>query len=239
MIDVVFLSHNRLAFTTESFRWLLKNTDWDLVDRLVVYDDASTDGTLDHLVDAIRATPVPVEIHSAAHGSPVAAMLDHLSRPGAPLFAKVDNDVCVPPGWLATMLDVLDRHFKVELLGMEAGMSGVAGRDGALFDGVYGVTPATNIGGIGVFRRSAFESRKPMRADGRYGFSEWQHTYRPGRAWITPDLPVCLLDRLPFEPWLSLSAEYVRRDWQRDWPCYDPQWMRWAWEWMAPEEAVA
>lgn len=240
MIDVVFLSWNRLVFTCASLATLIHNTDWAGVARLVMYDDSSDDGTREMLEGIAAACPARVELRSERLGSPVRTMQRHLDDPdAAPLFAKIDNDVLVPPGWLPAMLGVLERNPDVELLGMEAGMTKVAGRDGEPWDGVYGFEPATNVGGVGVFRRDAFTGRNPMRANGRFGFTEWQHTHDPVRGWITPDLPVPLLDRLPVEPWLSLSAEYVERGWQRPWGAYDPTWMKWAWEWIDKEEALA
>lgn len=235
-VDVVFMAWNRLEFTKASFSALASNTDWDRVRRLVVYDDGSEDGTRDWLEAALADFPADVVFRAERFGSPVSLMAVYLRRDDpAEVFAKIDSDVAVPPGWLGEMLAVLDRNPSVELLGMEAGMTRVAGRDGAPFDGVRTVEPSSHIGGVGLMRRSAFESRAGLAADGRNGFTEWQHTHRPARGWIAPDLPVVLLDRLPFDPWRSLSAEYVERGWQRPWPSWDPVWMRWAWEWFSTE----
>lgn len=240
MIDILFTAWNRLAFTTAAFTSLLENTDWQHVARLVVYDDGSEDGTREWLDGALRASPVPVVFRAERLGSPVAIMQCHINDPdAAPVFAKIDNDVCVPPGWLTATLDVLAQYPFLELLGMEAGMSGVAGRDGILFDGFYGVESASHIGGVGLFRTSAFHCRPAMKPDGRGGFTEWQHTYKPARGWITPDLPIVLLDRLPFEPWIALSREYVENGWQRPWPKWDPRWMEWAYTWFIDTEEAA
>jgi len=90
--------------------------------------------------------------------------------------------------------------------------------------------PVSHIGGIGVFRRSAFERfgrPVPNSADGRYGFTEWQwsaidRTYSGSfgtpmvKAFIDPPLPVFLLDHLPFEPWRSLSRRYETEGVQRN-----------------------
>jgi hypothetical protein len=130
------------------------------------------------------------------------------------------------------MLGVMRLHPELELLGMEAGMTEVAGRDGKPWDGIYGYEPATNIGGVGVMRSSAFEGRK-MKASGRYGFTEFQHHHNPVRGWIKPDLPIVLMDRLPMEPFASFSRQYVFHGWQRDWPKWEPEsMMEWAYEWI-------
>lgn len=238
-VEILYLAWNRRAFTEFSLDTLLANTDWSQVDRLVIYDDGSSDGTRELLDELLGRFPVETVLRAELGRGPVSIMRHYIATTDAEVFAKIDSDVCVPAGWLEAMLGVLDAHPDVELLGMEAGMSGVAGRKGALLDGVYGFEPATNIGGVGLMRTSAFTSRPSMRANGRGGFTEWQHTHKPVRGWITPDLPVALLDRLPFEPWLSLSAKYVREGWQRPWAPWDPRWMDWAYSWMAPAEAAA
>ena len=53
------------------------------------------------------------------------------------------------------------------------------------------------------------------------------------RAWIIPDLDVPQLDRLPFEPWLSLAEEYIENGWSRPWGKYEDKWMKPYWGWMA------
>jgi glycosyltransferase involved in cell wall biosynthesis len=240
MSEILYLAWNRLEFTRASLAFLLANTSWDLVDRLIVYDDGSEDGTRELLDELLPAFPVETVLRAEEGRGPVSIMRHHFATTDGDIVAKIDNDVAVPPGWLDHMLDVLAAYPEVELLGMEAGMTEVVGRDGdAAWDGVYRFEPATNIGGVGVMRTSAFASRPPLRPDGLYGFSEWQHTHQPTRGWITPDMPIVLLDRLPFEPWLSLSAEYVARDWQRPWAAWDETWMSWAWDWLTADGVAA
>ncbi len=236
-VEILFLAFNRLEFTTRSWSWLIAHTNWESVSKVVVYDDGSIDGTdfwlSERIVEANRAGELPpIEMHHTKLKSPVAIMQDYLGRTDAELFAKIDNDVGVPPGWLDNMLGVMRLYPEVELLGMEAGMTEVAGRDGAPWDGIYGYEPASNIGGVGVMRTAAFEGRY-MKPNGRYGFTEFQHHHNPVRGWIKPDLPVVLMDRLPMEPFASCSREYVFHGWQRDWAKWGPEsMMSWAYEWI-------
>lgn len=230
MIDIVFTAWNRLEFTRQSFRSLLDNTNWELVDRVLVYDDGSTDGTREHLDEALRSVPVDSHLAHVGFGSPIASMNVYLDDAPAALFVKIDNDVCVPPGWLDAMTGVLHRHPEIELLGMESGFGGLAPDD---FDGVYATQPCSHIGGVGLMRSSAFLSRPPMRPNGRWGFTDWQHDYRPVRAWISPELYVTQLDKVPVEPWASLSRRYIRKGWQREWPPYDAAASARYWDWIA------
>src|SRR5580704_10732564 len=84
-----------------------------------------------------------------------------------------------------------------------------------------GYVPCSSIGGIGVMRRRAFDGR-PLTPDGKYGgFEAWQKAHpEVVRGWIRPALKLFLLDRLPMEPWRSLSTQYEALGWQRHWNTY-------------------
>lgn len=226
MIDVVFIAWNRLEFTRFTFTCLLNNTNWSLVKRLIVYDDHSTDGTRQYLQNAIHEAPVATEFRDN-RGSCVLAMHDHIQQGGAPLFATVENDLAVPSGWLDALNQVMTDHPDLELLGMESCWSG---RPPENWDGRYSYVGFSHIGGSGLMRRSAFEKRKPFRTFGFTGFEIWQSEKKPRLGWITPDVQVCLLDRVPVDPWKSLSDEYIRGGWQRPWqPISEDQ--SWYYEW--------
>jgi len=202
MIDILFLTHGRTEFMRESLAALLANTDWTKVRRLVMYDEAV-----------------------AGLGGPVAVM-NHYLKSGnvTPIFAKIDDDTMVPPGWLGECLQVMEENPKLDLLGIEAHYPVVAGVAPRSYK------PAQFIGGIGLMRSSCFRSLP--RAQGRFGFTAWQDTNaQVVKGWISPALPVFLLDRIPFAPWAEHSREYVRQGLQRDWPAYDPavDGDKWAW----------
>ena len=234
-IDIVYLSWNRLEFTKTSFAALAKHTDWPSVARLVIYDDGSTDGTSEWLQEEGAKVPVPAfEFRAVSFRAPAATMNDYVATSDADIFAKIDNDIAVPRGWLNAMLRVMRRKPEIELLGMEAARTGPPRR------GVknYGFEPASHMGGVGLIRTSAFDNRRPIAARGRFGWTEWQHRYKPIRGWIKPDLRVVQLDLIPEEPWRSLAAEYVASGWSRRWTPYDPL-RPWWWEWIAKERIAA
>lgn len=236
-VDVLYLAWNRLEFTKASFAALARNTPWASgVDRLIVYDDGSSDGTREWLAEEGAKLPVPAfELRDVSFRAPAATMNDYLSTSEADVFAKIDSDIVMPPGWLPAMLGVMEASPELELLGCEAARNGTEmAHRGSRLDWVAG----SHIGGVGLMRTAAFLRRPPIMARGRFGFTEWQYRHEPVRGWIVPDLPVLQLDRLPFEPWISLSEEYARLGWQRRWPKYDdlrPYW----WEWFASEAVAA
>ncbi len=233
-MDILFVTFNRQAFTEFSFDMLIANTDWSLVDRLVVWDDYSTDGTLDWLRENLDRVPkAEVQLRVGGYRSPVAIMNRYIERFGGEtdLFAKIDNDIVVPPGWLNDLLRVMDANPKLELLGMEAAFTRTRGPDPDPFGhDCHTWEPCSHIGGVGLMRTSAFLKRRKIPASGRFGFTqfqEWDDNLQ--RGWITPDLHVACLDQIPFEPWRSLSVRYVQEGWQREWPTYGE--IDYFWEW--------
>ncbi len=236
MVDLLYVAHNRLAFTQATFPALVANTNWDLVRHLHVLDDLSTDGTAGYLAAEVSelyaATGMKIDYVSQRFGGPVAAMNYALDRcePGA--LVKVDSDLLLCPGWLDALLDVLTVNEQLDVLGFEAGF----GVGLAPADAERTFYEAAHVGGIGAFRTRAFAQSRPRPHERFFGWTDWQRKHaRCG--WLTPDLPCVLLDHLPFEPWRSLALEYVERGWSRAWPAY-PESMREWWAW-AFEEAVA
>lgn len=240
-IDILYLAHNREAFTKKTLELLLANTDWSLVSGIWLYDDASSDASFEMLcktADAARKLlpAVRVELITGTFGNPVAIMVDYLKRDGrAAMFAKVDNDTALPAGWLNVCMDVMERNPELDLLGIEAlDGEGVPadhiGRDRA------DVTPrryyaSSHIGGIGLMRARAFTSL-PRPSDKFFGFTHWQNMNpQVSRGFLTPSLPVALLDHVPAEPWITLTREYVAKGWSRAWREYGPH-QRHLWEWL-------
>jgi hypothetical protein len=222
-MDLLFVAHNRYRFTKLVFETLIANTDWSLVDNLVITDDESCDGTREYLAQV--EAPVPIVRMFGRYGSPVTVMNTYLQAGfEAPIFVKIDSDTMVPPGWLNETSKVMRLYPELDLLGIEAFRPVVAGEAVRTYD------EADFIGGIGLMRKRAFCASLP-RANGRFGFTAWQERTKhvtPG--WLNPALPVFLLDRMPMEPFVSLSADYEKRGWQRPWPKYtDEQAVLWGW----------
>lgn len=238
LLDILYLAKGRLQFTQHTFPALVQHTNWEMVNSLFVYDDGSSKRDRHWLAKAANESGVNHKFRLTTYGSPVAVMNDYLDRSEADVFAKIDNDIVVCPGWLEAMVSVMEKNPALGLLGMEPGMGSggeaVGVPDG--WDGVYREEPCSHIGGVGLFRVSVMNRYPRPRPNGRYGGTEWQHKYRPERSWVTPDLQVFGLDRVPVEPWMTYSNDYVKAEVQREWSTY-PREMSWYWEWNlgAPE----
>lgn len=213
MIDLLFLAHNRLEFTKASLSNLIANTEGPEVQRLIIYDDNSTDGTREYL-KAFKYGGVAskVELRFGEYDSPVAVMNDYLRSGPAEMFAKIDSDTMVPPDWLTECLGIMSRHPELHLLGIEAFRPVQPVCDRRTFD------EAGFIGGIGLMRSEAFRDGLPEAEGRRQGFTQFQERHPEIiKGWLNPALPVFLLDWIPREPWQSLTAEYVKNGWNRDW----------------------
>jgi hypothetical protein len=245
--DLLFLAHNRREFTAASIAALTANTDWSHVDRLIKFVDVDEQGRDDgtqNLVVEWRP-PGPVEYtRIGQHGGPVNVMLKYLEEFGcdAEWFAKIDNDVIVPPGWWEAGAQVMKEYPGLDLLGIEPPASrtpapwaghrrvaapeydGSAMTEEAYRFGVPAYARCDAIGGIGFMRTSPFLGRQRMLQHSVYGgFTDWQQRHPAViKGWIVPPLKLFLLDRLPLELWASLSAEYIQRGWQRPWTNYTP-----------------
>jgi glycosyltransferase involved in cell wall biosynthesis len=246
-VSLVFPAYNRLEFTKQAWAALIANTDWSLVEEFHVYDDGSTDGTRGWL-EEVSELPAHVLLasnlirHRTEFRSPMGVTLDWIRRSKAPLLAKLDNDTIYPPGWLNIALDVMARHPELDMLGLECM------RKPATLQpkddwyeyveeiGDFGYLPAVFISGLGIYKRAAFAKSLPE-DNGYFGLEEWQQAQAHLKyGWILPSLPVFLLDRMPIEPWKSLSEEYVRKGWQRKWSLdlrYKPEQSA-MWEWWQP-----
>jgi glycosyltransferase involved in cell wall biosynthesis len=216
-VDLMFLAHNRAEFTRASFDTLLANTDWDLVRYLYIVDDCSSDGAYEYLDTAAIDVPCNTSLVSGAFGGPVAAMNEILDRTDATILGKIDSDVIVCPNWLNQMQSVLDGAPEVDALGMEPGFADAVQPPEVPRNYKY----ARWIGGVGLFRTRVFKRARPVPHQRFFGWTQFQRRH-VNAAWITPDLPMFLLDHLPVEPWLSLTDQYVAEGWQRPWSKYTP-----------------
>lgn len=245
MIDLIYLAKDRPEFTAASLRALAANTNWELVRRIRIYTDGAQFPYI--TTDCADEMGQRLEIDCCTYGGPVAIMNAFLAeRPAdggvAPteVWAKIDNDVIVPPGWLDRCLAVMENQPFLDLLGIEPPASRTrapwtprgtkveapewAGAGHHVYGGAFaGYAPCRSIGGIGLFRSRAFAKREAMKPFATYGgFTDWQERQRDlVKGWVVPPLGLFLLDRLPFDPWASLSVEYIAKGWQRPWTPYD------------------
>jgi len=244
-LNILFVTHNRLLFTQQSWFSLQKNTNWSLVNKLIVYEDGSVDGTREFIQSQLLEFKGSADIIFSNLQSPVAIMNSYIQRYDAPYFVKVDNDVIVPPLWLDKCVEVMSSSVHLDLLGIEPAWSRTqspwSGNSQAVVDPneiVFGhmrAIPCTAIGGIGMMRRECFFDSGLPRPHSIYGgFTDWQwQNKKLIKGWIAPSLKLFLLDRMPMAPWKDLSVQYIFKKWQRPWTDYSPD-IAHLWNWWEP-----
>lgn len=249
--ELLYTTFNRLAFCRESLHTVLLNTNWNLISKMVFYDDGSTDGTREYIEGWRKQLSVPSDVREKKLGGPVAVMRDFI--PGTTeFFIKLDSDVILPPGWLDTCNFVMvHKQPWLDILGIEPPASRTPSprsfargkrmmrRTEETRAGSPTAIPCPNIGGIGLMKRAPFMIHGSMTPHDIYGgFTEWQNRNRHvGIAWIAPPLKVFLLDRLPMDPWRKLSDHYIHKGWQRPWTNYEYQDHEALWDWWKPMTA--
>lgn len=232
MIDILYVAWNRLEYTKASFLALIENTDWSEVRCLYIKDDGSDDGTASWLNDQYAELN---DEESRPHlvwddrrlGGPVAAMNAYLDwdaatdlDPPVEMFAKIDNDFVVCPGWLPVLLKQMTLNPVLDVLGVEPWF----GRPQASDHFARGISPPVeHVGGKGLIRHRVFSHCRPVPGgfNGYQGWTQYQQQHPEIRkAWITPDLPCFGLDQIDLQPYRDLAEAYESKGWGRLWPLY-------------------
>jgi hypothetical protein len=231
-VDIMMPSRNRLEFCRKTLEILERNTDWNLVNKLWLYDDQSVDGTREFLYERAQTMPADTEVVSDIFNSPYCALLDCVSKSKTDFICKVDNDCLLPFGWLNAGVGVMDRDPSLDLLG-------IAYRDDVTphcGEQLYTYKVSSFIGGIGVYRRDLLKDLPVEILPVQNWRGIWQQEMKVG--YLSPSLPVCLLDWMPWDPWVTLSERYEAIGWQRRWGRYGKDNVR-LWQWWWPDAPKA
>ena len=114
MIELAFVSYNRLDYTRRSLESVLADPSQRF--RLSIWDNASTDGTREYLEKVSDPRIVDVNLSDENVGQ-VEAVNTIWKRSDAELLGKLDNDCIMTPGWA----DQLEQaHHDIPELGVVA-----------------------------------------------------------------------------------------------------------------------
>lgn len=217
---------NRREFTEVALGTLLENTTASLIEEFLVVDTGSHDGADGVVETLIREAPFRSRLTRIKNPHVVSAMQTARDTLRTEWVAKIDSDTVPPPGWLEECLGVIGRHPELWALGIEPFTD-------FRKEETRGYKDAVHVGGIGLFRRKAWEGLAAQKAP-FFGWTEHQHKGKWKKGWLDPALPVILLDRLPFDPYRSLTEAYRKRKWQRFWGWY-PVDQPHRWDWRFPD----
>lgn len=104
-IPILMITWNRLDYTKKAIKAIIENTDHPY--KLLVWDNGSTDGTVDYLKE-LKNKNIQVRFSKTNTGlvPPQNYFFDNFK--GYKYVAKVDNDTIVPKGWLSKLKEVMD-----------------------------------------------------------------------------------------------------------------------------------
>jgi glycosyltransferase involved in cell wall biosynthesis len=96
-IDLVFITFNRLEYTKLALASVLADPKENF--SLTIWDNASTDGTVEYLKNNTSDTRIADIIFSQENIGQIEAVNRIWSKSKADLLGKLDNDCIVTPGW--------------------------------------------------------------------------------------------------------------------------------------------
>jgi glycosyltransferase involved in cell wall biosynthesis len=100
-IDLIFLTHNRLDYTRLSLASILADPSEEF--SLTIWDNASTDGTVEYLKNEVADPRIKQIVFSKNNVGQIPALNEVWNKSKADLLGKLDNDCIVTPGWTRTL----------------------------------------------------------------------------------------------------------------------------------------
>jgi len=114
-IDLVFITFNRLEYTKLALASVLADPQENF--SLTIWDNASTDGTVEYLKNHVSDNRIADIIFSAKNIGQIEAVNQIWSKSKADLLGKLDNDCIMTPGWTRQLSQA---HKDIENLGVVA-----------------------------------------------------------------------------------------------------------------------
>jgi glycosyltransferase involved in cell wall biosynthesis len=110
-IPVLFVTYNRLEYSKQALESICYSPGLPI--ELVIWDNGSTDGTVEWLKEEIswrqQRNAIGPHIHFSPKNVGLAPAMNWFFRrhAGAPYVVKCDNDTILPDNWLADLMDVM------------------------------------------------------------------------------------------------------------------------------------
>ncbi len=114
-IDLAFITYERLDYTKLALASVL--ADPTEAFSLTIWDNASTDGTVEYLKNEVNDPRIADIVFSKENIGQTAAVNEVWARSKADLLGKLDNDCILTPGWTRTLAQA---HRDIEQLGVLA-----------------------------------------------------------------------------------------------------------------------
>jgi len=114
-IDLLFITYNRLKYTKLALASVLADPSEEF--SLTIWDNASTDGTVEYLKNEVSDPRIKDIVFSRENVGQLAAVNEIWSQSKADLLGKLDNDCLVTPGWTKILAKA---HADIPTLGVVA-----------------------------------------------------------------------------------------------------------------------
>lgn len=114
-IDLIFITYNRLEYTKLALASVLADPTEEF--SLTIWDNASTDGTVEYLKREVNDSRIVDVVFSKENVGQTAAVNQVWSRSKADLLGKLDNDCLVTAGWTRKLAGA---HNDIDHLGVIA-----------------------------------------------------------------------------------------------------------------------
>jgi GT2 family glycosyltransferase len=115
--DIMMVTYNRLSLTKRTMEGLIRSTA--LPYRMIVVDNASTDGSTDWIQAFCENHNVPLILKRNKNNYGIAVGRNQcLARSSAEWLVTFDNDVLVPNGWLEECTEILKANRQYAAIGV-------------------------------------------------------------------------------------------------------------------------
>lgn len=201
MIDCIYPVHNRFYYTQITFPRVLDECIKTGA-KLWIYNDNSTDGSREFIHLALSKSKYDNFImYSKKIGNSTYCINKTLKQGSNPYLYKVDNDCIIPEGAFNFMIENIPETCGFLMMKETGDFPSIVSRD---------LSERVNIGGIGLFKRKAFDQGLIKTNNRFFGFTEYQKRSKWKRFEINAYNTI--LDKSPS---YSREQEYESLGWGR------------------------
>lgn len=217
MIDLLYFTHNRLAYTIltlPSVYSLVKKSG--LLNNFIILDDASIDGTLEFVYYFKKHVDPSIKILSHYLEGNWLSFSYGVRLIETDIFACMDNDILVYDGWIELLYNTILKFPKLGTLGDPFGYQERKTEDVLVKQDNFGYYKYESSGTIGVWRKKLLEDFPPtnFKEVPLYGCCDYQCTvtdYNFGYVYGGRGFP-----ELRNFSQLSRFDEYAKNKWSRE-----------------------
>jgi len=180
MITAIYLVHNRLDFVKESFPAFMRECDNHLVKNVMIYDDLSTDGSSEFIMDLIKDEVKYCYTRQFINSS--WKQINATYPIADEWIFKMDNDILPPEGYLQNLIDIVNKGSNIGFIGYYTGRE--------MKEGGEEVQDVRHIGGVGLFKTSAIKhlggvKQSILPSEARFhGFTALQEKSKFRKCWV-------------------------------------------------------